>query len=110
MTLKQIFVAGAGLMGSGIAQVCAQAGYAVVMRDLKDDLLMGRAALTYNRYDAILEEDALKEVGLDDLAPRALKLRPMDKGENRYDLAKIGEAFAAKQVKPDHLPKEFDIY
>ncbi len=39
MEIKKIFVAGAGLMGGGIAQVCAQAGYNVVMRDLTDEIL-----------------------------------------------------------------------
>ena len=39
MVIKKIFVAGAGLMGGGIAQVCAQAGYDVTMRDITDDIL-----------------------------------------------------------------------
>ena len=39
MEIKKIFVAGAGLMGGGIAQVCAQAGYRVTMRDVSDDIL-----------------------------------------------------------------------
>lgn len=39
MEIKKIFVAGAGLMGGGIAQVCAQAGYDVVMRDLTDEII-----------------------------------------------------------------------
>lgn len=39
MDIKKIFVAGAGLMGGGISQVCAQAGYEVVMRDLTDEIL-----------------------------------------------------------------------
>ena len=39
MTVKNIFVAGAGLMGGGISQVCAQAGYDVIMQDLSDDIL-----------------------------------------------------------------------
>ena len=39
MQIKKVFVAGAGLMGGGIAQVCAQAGYEVVMRDLNNDIL-----------------------------------------------------------------------
>lgn len=34
-----IGVIGAGTMGNGIAQVAARAGYAVVMRDVKDDFL-----------------------------------------------------------------------
>jgi 3-hydroxybutyryl-CoA dehydrogenase len=32
--MKKIFVVGAGFMGSGIAQVCAQAGYGVVLMDV----------------------------------------------------------------------------
>jgi 3-hydroxybutyryl-CoA dehydrogenase len=39
MEIKKIFVAGAGLMGSGIAQVCAQAGYQVTMRDITDKII-----------------------------------------------------------------------
>jgi len=39
MEIKRIFVAGAGLMGGGITQVCAQAGYEVVMRDLTDEIV-----------------------------------------------------------------------
>ena len=36
MEIKKIFVVGAGLMGSGITQVSAQAGYSVVMQDIAD--------------------------------------------------------------------------
>lgn len=35
MDIKKICVLGAGLMGNGIAQVCAQAGYEVSMRDIE---------------------------------------------------------------------------
>ena len=36
MELKKICVLGAGLMGSGIAQVAAQAGFEVIIRDVED--------------------------------------------------------------------------
>jgi len=39
MEIEKIFVVGAGAMGAGIAQVCAQAGYRVTMRDLTDELI-----------------------------------------------------------------------
>jgi 3-hydroxybutyryl-CoA dehydrogenase len=39
MQVKTVGVVGCGLMGSGIAQVCAEAGYAVVVREVSDDLL-----------------------------------------------------------------------
>lgn len=35
MNIKTVMVIGAGQMGSGIAQVCAQAGYKVILNDIK---------------------------------------------------------------------------
>jgi 3-hydroxybutyryl-CoA dehydrogenase len=39
MDMKTVGVVGCGLMGSGIAQVCAEAGYKVVVREVSDELL-----------------------------------------------------------------------
>jgi 3-hydroxybutyryl-CoA dehydrogenase len=39
MELKQIGVVGCGLMGSGIAEVCARAGYQVTVREINEALL-----------------------------------------------------------------------
>ncbi|CAM3844900.1 3-hydroxybutyryl-CoA dehydrogenase [Mesobacillus thioparans] len=39
MSVKTIMVIGAGQMGSGIAQVCAQAGYDVLLNDLKPEFV-----------------------------------------------------------------------
>jgi 3-hydroxybutyryl-CoA dehydrogenase len=41
MEIKKICVLGAGLMGNGIAQVCAQAGYEVAMRDIEQWFIDG---------------------------------------------------------------------
>lgn len=41
MDIKKIGVLGAGVMGSGIAQVAAQAGYDIVMRDIEDRFVEG---------------------------------------------------------------------
>lgn len=38
-TIRQVFVAGAGQMGSGIAQVFAQAGYQVVLQDVAPEFV-----------------------------------------------------------------------
>ena len=52
-----IGVIGAGTMGNGIAQVCARAGYSVIMRDVREDLLeRGLAAI-----DKSLQRDVDKE-------------------------------------------------
>lgn len=39
MPIQTVGVIGCGLMGSGIAQVCAQAGYKTLVREINDDLL-----------------------------------------------------------------------
>jgi 3-hydroxybutyryl-CoA dehydrogenase len=39
MEIKRVGVAGCGLMGAGIAQVCAEAGYRVIVREVSDELL-----------------------------------------------------------------------
>ncbi|NPV05783.1 MAG: 3-hydroxybutyryl-CoA dehydrogenase [Syntrophaceae bacterium] len=41
MAIKKVCVLGAGLMGNGIAQVCAQAGYEVTMRDIEQRFIDG---------------------------------------------------------------------
>ncbi len=43
MTIKQLYVAGAGLMGAGIAQTAITSGYDVTLREV-DDNLVGRGA------------------------------------------------------------------
>ena len=39
MGIQKVGVVGCGLMGSGIAQVCAQAGFEVMVREVSDDLV-----------------------------------------------------------------------
>lgn len=52
MAIKKVGVAGCGLMGSGIAQVTAQAGYDVIVREINDELLN----LGMNRMKSFMEE------------------------------------------------------
>ncbi len=47
--VKRVAILGAGTMGSGIAQVVAQAGYEVYVRDIKDEFLeKGKATIEKN--------------------------------------------------------------
>ena len=49
MNIQKVMVIGAGQMGSGIAQVCAQAGYHVVLNDMKQEFFeRGIASITKN--------------------------------------------------------------
>ncbi len=40
MSIERIFIVGSGLMGSGIAQVCAQSGFQVVLNDVQPEALL----------------------------------------------------------------------
>ena len=55
MEIHTIGVVGAGAMGSGIAQVCAQAGYAVIMND-REDAFVQRGLGTIQKSLARLAE------------------------------------------------------
>lgn len=49
MTIKTVMVIGAGQMGSGIAQVCAQAGFQVILNDMKQEYFeRGLVTITKN--------------------------------------------------------------
>lgn len=49
MEIKKVMVIGAGQMGSGIAQVCAQAGFDVLLNDIKEEsYAKGLATITKN--------------------------------------------------------------
>lgn len=39
MEIKKVFIVGAGLMGSGIAQVCAQSGITVILNDISQEVI-----------------------------------------------------------------------
>jgi len=51
MEVKKICVLGAGLMGSGIAQVAAEAGYEVTMRDIEDRFVQNGFTIIRKNYE-----------------------------------------------------------
>jgi 3-hydroxybutyryl-CoA dehydrogenase len=57
MDIKNIMIIGSGLMGSGIAQVSAQAGYNVIMNDVKMEFI----EKGFNSISKILEGKVKKE-------------------------------------------------
>lgn len=73
MEIKKIMVLGAGQMGNGIAQVCSQAGYSVVMRDIEEAFLeKGMKSIEKNLQRGVdkgrIEEEEKKAV-LDRIQP-----------------------------------------
>lgn len=77
--------------------------------DLGSDLLGGRPALSYLRYNVSLEEDGLRALGLSELVPMVDSLREMSAAKNRFDLARIGERAAERQVRQEHFHGAFDL-
>lgn len=55
----KIAVIGAGLMGSGIAQVAAEAGHAVTVRDVSDDALARGIAAIRASFDRFVSKDRM---------------------------------------------------
>ncbi|MFD9900281.1 patatin-like phospholipase family protein [Mesorhizobium sp. NPDC059025] len=76
---------------------------------LGDDLLGGQSALTYLRYNVPIEEEALLELGLGDLAGHAKRLRDMSLAQNRHELNLIGATAAARMVDELHFSSTFSL-
>lgn len=57
--IKKIAVIGAGTMGNGIAQVCAAAGFDVVLRDISEDALDRGVATIEKNLDRLLSKDKI---------------------------------------------------
>jgi 3-hydroxybutyryl-CoA dehydrogenase len=61
MEIKKVMVIGAGQMGSGIAQVIAQAGIEVILQDLKDDFVNRGIATISKNLTRQVEKGRLSE-------------------------------------------------
>jgi 3-hydroxybutyryl-CoA dehydrogenase len=61
MVIKKVFVIGAGTMGNGIAQVSAQAGYDVVMSDIKDEFIKKGMAAIDNSLGRLVKKGTMQE-------------------------------------------------
>jgi hypothetical protein len=76
--------------------------------DLSGDVWLGTPALSYLRYDARLEPEALAALGCADLVDRLPELRRLAGARSLPDLARIGAAAARAQVRAEHFPPAFD--
>jgi len=61
MEIKKICVLGAGLMGSGIAQVAAEAGYEVTMRDIEDRFVQGGFNTIKKNYERAIAKGKMNQ-------------------------------------------------
>jgi 3-hydroxybutyryl-CoA dehydrogenase len=70
MAIKKICVLGAGLMGSGITQVCAQAGYEVAMRDIEQRFVDGGMNIIKKNLAREVEKGKRTQADMDALLGR----------------------------------------
>jgi 3-hydroxybutyryl-CoA dehydrogenase len=70
MAIRKVGVVGAGLMGSGIAQTCAQAGYEVLIREINQPLLDKGIQRIHEAWDTMARKGKLTEAQV--MANRAL--------------------------------------
>ena len=70
MEIKKIAVLGAGLMGNGIAHVCAQAGYEVKMRDIDQKFVDKGIATIKKNLERGLEKSRITQKEIDEILGR----------------------------------------
>jgi 3-hydroxybutyryl-CoA dehydrogenase len=61
VAIKNVFVIGAGVMGNGIAQVSAEAGYNVTMSDIKDEFISRGMASIEKSLDRKVNKGTIQE-------------------------------------------------
>ena len=61
MTIKKVCVVGSGAMGSGIAQVCAQAGYETTMVDVKQEFLDRGMNMIKSSLGKFVQKERIKQ-------------------------------------------------
>jgi len=86
--VKVVGVLGAGTMGSGIAQVCAMAGYEVVLRDIEDRFLERGLSNIRKSLEKFAEKGKLSE----DVDTVMGRIKPTTKLEDLADVDVVIEA------------------
>ena len=97
MEIKKICVLGAGLMGSGIAQVSAEAGYEVSMRDIEDRFVQGGLNIIKKNYERAIGKGKMTKEQADAL---------LSKVKGTLDMA---EAVKGAQVVIEAVIENMDL-
>jgi 3-hydroxybutyryl-CoA dehydrogenase len=101
MDIKAVGVVGCGLMGSGIAQVCAEAGYPVIVREVSEELLkkgLGK-----------IESFLAKGVEKGKVTPER-KTEVLGRLEGTTTLEKLSSCDLVIEVVVENLPAKREVY
>ena len=86
MEVKKIAVLGAGQMGNGIAHVCAQAGYEVMMRDIEQRFLDKGLATIKKNLERGLKKGRITQEEIDSALSRITGVLDMQEAVKDVDL------------------------
>ena len=89
-TIHTVGIIGAGTMGNGIAQVCAQSGINVVMVDISDAAVSKGLATIAGSFDRLIKKDKLT-------AEQKAKLEPILKEQSEKMRAILADQNAPKE-------------
>ena len=105
MNIQKIGVIGAGTMGSGIAQVAAQSGYEVVLKDVKEEYVRAGLAKIKERLGKRVGEGKLEILEKDRILSNIKTTTSLEDCRNA-DL--VIEAVIEKEDIKKHIFKELD--
>ncbi len=101
MAIKNVFVLGAGVMGSGIAQVSAEAGYNVTMADIKDEFISKGLAGIEKSLDRKVKKGTIQESD---------KTSTMSRIKTTLDMKDAGNADLVIEAAPEVLELKRSIF
>jgi 3-hydroxybutyryl-CoA dehydrogenase len=98
--IKKVCVIGAGVMGSGIAQVCAQSGYATNIVDITDEILKKGLENIKKSLSKFVEKGKIAQKDMDETLGRIKTTTSREKGAKDVDLV-IEAASEIIDIKKD---------
>jgi len=98
VTIKQLYVAGAGLMGAGIAQTAIAGGFDVTLREVDDKLVARGVENIKKRLDSLVQKGKLEAAQRDAALSRLHPTTSLEAaGRADFVIEAITENFEAKQ-------------
>ncbi len=82
MQIETVMVVGAGQMGAGIAQVCAQAGYQVYLNDMKEDIVEKGLGVIAKNLDRQVQKERISSDEKESILARFIKSTDLKDAKN----------------------------
>ena len=101
MAIKNVFVIGAGIMGNGIVQVSAEAGYNVTMMDIKEEFVSKGLASIEKNLDRKVKKGTMQESD---------KAAVMSRIKTTLDMKDAKDADIVIEAAPEELELKKNIF